>query len=100
MISKADKGNSIVIVYLYEYHRKVKNFISNNNFSANNDPIKKFQKDLRNSINDCQLIIHKYERWKYIDLNPTPPMIRGLIKIHEEDSPIRPVVNWKNAEIS
>jgi hypothetical protein len=98
LISKADKGNSTVIVYQNEYHRKFNNFISNNNFrSANNDTTQKFQKDLRNSKNNCQLIIHKDERWKYINLNPIPPMIRGLTKIHKEDSPIRPVVNWKNA---
>jgi len=36
MISKADKGHSIVIVYQNEYHRKVNNFISNNNFSSAN----------------------------------------------------------------
>jgi hypothetical protein len=30
-------------------------------------------------------------------LNPTAPKIRGLIKIHKEDSPIRPIVNWKNS---
>jgi hypothetical protein len=28
--------------------------------------------------------------------HPTPK-IRGLIKIHKEDSPIRPIVDWKNA---
>lgn len=42
-------------------------------------------------------IIHKDERLKYINLNPIPPTIRGLIKIHKEDSPITPTVNWKNA---
>jgi hypothetical protein len=78
VISKVDKGNSIVIVYQEEYNRKVMNFVSNNNFrSANNYPTKKIQKDLQNSINDCQLIIHKEERWKYINLIHTPPVIRG-----------------------
>jgi len=48
-------------------------------------------------FNECQLIIQKDERRKYINLNPTPPIIRGLIKIHKEDSPIRRIVNWKNA---
>jgi hypothetical protein len=42
-------------------------------------------------------IIQKDERWKYINLNPIPPMIRGRIKIHKEYSPIRLIVNWKNA---
>jgi hypothetical protein len=48
-------------------------------------------------FNECQLILQKDKRWKYINLNPTPPMIRGLIKISKEDSPIIPIVNWKNA---
>ena len=42
-------------------------------------------------------VIQKDERRKYINLNPIPPSIRGLIKVHKEDSPIRPIVNWKNA---
>jgi len=33
MISKADKGNSIIITYQDEYHRKVMRFTSNNNFT-------------------------------------------------------------------
>jgi hypothetical protein len=36
------------------------------------------------------------QRWKYINFNPTTPTIRGLIKIHKEESPIRPVINWRN----
>jgi hypothetical protein len=44
-----------------------------------------------------QPLIHKDEKWKYIYLNPSPPTIRGLIKIHKTDSPVRPIVNWKNA---
>jgi hypothetical protein len=27
---------------------------------------------------------------------PHPPTIRGLIKVHKEGSPIRPIVNWTN----
>jgi hypothetical protein len=37
------------------------------------------------------------ERWKYINLNPTTPTIRGLTKIHKMESPIHPIINWKNA---
>jgi hypothetical protein len=74
-------------------------FIYNNNFTiTKNDITKKFQRDLRNSINECQQIIHKDDRWRYINLNPTVPKIRGLVKIHKDDPPIRPIVNWKNAQ--
>jgi hypothetical protein len=45
LISKADKGNSTVIVYQNEYHSEVNNFISNSNFRrANKDPTKNFKK--------------------------------------------------------
>src|SRR5215510_7525632 len=32
-----------------------------------------------------------------INLNPSPPTLKGLPKIHKENTPIRPIVNWKNA---
>jgi hypothetical protein len=61
------------------------------------DLTKKFQRDFRSKISKCQLITQKDERWKYINLKPTAPTIRGLIKIYKEVSPIRPIVNWKSA---
>ena len=37
-VTKADKGNSIVILYQDDYNTKVEDFISNNNFTiANNE---------------------------------------------------------------
>jgi uncharacterized protein YeeX (DUF496 family) len=61
VISKADKGNSIItiiIMYKADYINRIMHFISNNNFTNDNtDLIKKFQKDIRSSINQCQLII-------------------------------------------
>ena len=30
-------------------------------------------------------------------MNPSAPYIKGLIKIHKPDQPIRPVANWRNA---
>ena len=45
MTIKADEGNSIVIMYQYDYDQKVLNFISNNNSNmTNNNITKKFQK--------------------------------------------------------
>jgi hypothetical protein len=41
-------------------------------------------------------IILKDERWKYINLKPTPPTIGGFINLHKADSPIRPKVKWEN----
>jgi hypothetical protein len=73
-------------------------FIANNNLVlVNNDPAKNFQRKLRNLINECHITICKEEKWKYINLNPLAPTIRGLMKIHKIDSPMRPVVKWQNA---
>jgi hypothetical protein len=93
-----DKGNSIVITHQDDYHKKIFDFISNNNFTTvKSDLTKTFRRELRNKTNKCQLIIHKEQIWKYINLNPSAPTVSGLIKIHKTDSPIRPVVNWQNA---
>jgi hypothetical protein len=98
MITKADKGNSIIVLYIDDYNNKIDNFISNNNFTRSTlDTTKKLQRDIRSILNGCQDIIPK-EKWRYINLNPTIPTIWGLVKIHKESSPIRPVINWKNGQ--
>jgi hypothetical protein len=51
----------------------------------------------RKNINLCSLIIPKDRKWKYINLNPSPPTLKGLLKVHKPDTPIRPIINWKNA---
>ena len=98
MITRADKSNSIIIIYTEDYNKKVNTFITNNSFhKICSDLTKKLQRNVRNTIHECQNIIPKEERWKVINLNPSSPSIRGLIKIHKIEAPIRPVVNWKNA---
>jgi hypothetical protein len=32
-----------------------------------------------------------------VNLNPSTPKIRGLLKTHKEEAPRRPIINWKNA---
>jgi hypothetical protein len=98
LITKADKGNTIVITYQQDYHNKIKDLIENNNLiTVNSDPTKTFQKKIRNTDNESQIVIHKDERWKYFNMNPAAPTIRGMLKIHKADVPIRPVINWRNA---
>ena len=98
IISKSDKGNSIVIISKESYHNKTQNFVHNNKFtSIEKDNTNKYQKDLRNTINGCPYLIHKDKKWKLVNLNPSPPTIRGLIKIHKIITPIRPIVNWREA---
>jgi hypothetical protein len=87
IITKADKGNTIVITYQQEYHNKIKDFIIDNNLITINDPTKNFQKKIKKVLNECQIVTHKNEKWKYVNLNPSAPSIRGMIKIHKTGAP-------------
>jgi hypothetical protein len=84
MITKADKGNSIVVIYQDAYQDKVLRFIKDNNFTnLNSNPTKTFQKEIRKVVNDSQLLIRKDEKWKHLNLNPAAPIMSGLLKIHK-----------------
>jgi hypothetical protein len=98
MIARADKGNSIVILPTQQYETKIQNFLRSYNFhTATTDPTKNFQPQIRKTIKESRTLIPNDTRWKYINMNPSAPSIKGLIKLHKPDQPIRPVVNWQNA---
>jgi hypothetical protein len=55
------------------------------------------EKTIRGAINTCGNIIRYADKWKYVNMNPDAPRIHGTIKLHKENKPIRPIVNWKNS---
>jgi hypothetical protein len=78
--------------------RKLKNFISKSEATETNDNVTaKFKKHLRTTLNECKQIIDANKKWRYINLNPGTPVLRGLIKVHKEGTPIHPIVNFRNA---
>ena len=98
MVTSADKGNSVVILPIQQYQLKIHNFITNNSFQiAKTNPTKTYQNQIRKTINNSTQLIKPEHRWKYVNLNPTEPTIRGLIKLHTKGQPIRPIVNWQHA---
>jgi hypothetical protein len=38
-------------------------------------------------------------KWKLRNLNPTPPKIKGLIKLHKTNAPIRPIISLCNSPL-
>jgi hypothetical protein len=44
-----------------------------------------------------QNIIQKEHKWKYSNMNSKAPNVHATIKLHKQNTPIRPVVNWKNS---
>jgi hypothetical protein len=74
MITKADKGNSIVILYINDYNKKIEDFISNNNFTlVNRDTTNKLQHEIRATIEACCEVIPREDRWR----NSTQPLQRA-----------------------
>ena len=61
------------------------------------NPTKSFQNQIRKTINQCTTLIPRDSKWRYVNLNPSAPTIKGLIKLHKPDQPICPIVNWRNA---
>jgi hypothetical protein len=98
IITKADKGKAIIILTNEDYTQKANNFIQENKFVLiNNDPTENYQKAIKHTMTQCNDIIPKENKWKYINMNPTPPTLRATIKLHKQNTPIRPIINLRNA---
>jgi hypothetical protein len=49
------------------------------------------------NINNSKTLIPPETKWKHVNMNPSAPTMKGLIKIHKPDQPIKSVVNWQRA---
>jgi hypothetical protein len=97
MISKADKGKVLVILPIEEYKTKIHDLIQNNQFTnLNSNPTDQYQKMIKHKLNK-QNIIQKEHKWKYSNMKPTAPNLHTTTKLHKQNTPIRPVVNWRNS---
>ena len=80
------------------YETKIQNFVDEKNFHiSKTDPTNTFQNHIIKTINNNTIFIPQNSQRKYINLNPSAPTIKGLIKIHKPSQPIRHIVNWRNA---
>ena len=71
MVAKADKGNSTVILYSDDYTQKVNDFIFCGNFTTANACItKNLQRELRDKINECRIIIQKDDKVETYEYKP------------------------------
>ena len=97
LITKADKGNKIVITAAEEYHNKMLELLGDENtyIKLKTDPTTKILKKIGN-------LLDGWKERKYIDSRThrrmkvsscNPPRIYGLPKIHKNGRPLRPVVS-------
>jgi hypothetical protein len=80
--TRADEGNSLVILPTQQYESKIQDVLQRNNFTVTTtDPTNTFQTEVDNTIKHSKMLIPRDRKWKYINLNPSAPSIKGLIKI-------------------
>ena len=98
LITKADKGHTLVIIHNDTYTQKVHKNISDNNIEIINfDPTDSYVKSLNNTINNCTNLFNDRTRRSLKPINARAPKLTGLPKIHKDDIPIRPLVNFTTA---
>lgn len=102
IITKADKGNCLVVLNKQDYITKVETFLNDNNF-------KLLTKNPQNTFiaRTKKMIKHFYNFFEdnsapktLISSNPSTPRLYGLPKIHKDNIPIRPVVSFTNTPVS
>jgi quinol monooxygenase YgiN len=77
-VTKADKGNTLIVMHQDEYNQKVDEFITQNNFTKlTRDQTNTQQKAVRTAINTCSNTIKHSDKWKYVNMNPEAPHIHG-----------------------
>lgn len=100
ILSKADKGNCIIIMEKTDYINKVESFLYDNDFSQgtalrwNN-----LYSKIRIVLKKCNCTISKYTALNLLISNPYYPRLYGLPKIHKLNVPIRPVVSFFNTPV-
>jgi len=99
IVTQADKGKTIVLIDANEYANKAQIFLTANKFSIlTKDPTNKFQKQINQTMQQCNLIIDKRQIKHLTQKKPNPPpALKAQLKLHKKDIPIRPVINNRTA---
>jgi hypothetical protein len=91
IITKADKGKTLIILNEEEYKQKVGNFIHKNQFTRiNKDPTQQYQKIIKQTLIQNTNTIQKEHRWKYTNMNPTALTLHATVKLHKNITPLDP----------
>jgi hypothetical protein len=97
VITKADKGKTVVIINNQELIDKVNTYVTENGLQKlPKDPTMKFQEQVKATLKTCNNVINKQDRYRCIQIKPVAPKLNITIKIHKGE-PIRPIVNYKQA---
>jgi molybdopterin-guanine dinucleotide biosynthesis protein len=93
-IVKADKSKAIVIINKDKLNDKVNNFIKEKRIRAlNKDPTEVYQKQIHQTIQKCNTLIHKQTLIYLINMKPMAPQLKVYLKTYKNNQPIRTVIN-------
>lgn len=94
IVTKADKGNTAVIIYDTDYVTKTEEFFANNNIAEiKKDPTQSFHKRLKKKIDSTCFLFTEREKKVIKMMKTSIPQLRSQVKIHKTDKPIRPIVS-------
>ena len=98
IVVKADKGNTIVIMKNDQYIQKSYDFINNNGIiKINIDPTQNYKTEINEAINNSTNLLDDITKRMVKQINPQAPQFNGLPKIHKQNTPIRPLINFKTS---
>lgn len=97
VFTRADKGKTVIALNKENYISKTTEFLNPNQYQIiKSDPTEIFQKQIKNIILDSTIFDSK-EKFSLTLMNPQAPKLYSLIKLHKENTPIRPVVSFTTA---
>ncbi|XP_044738897.1 uncharacterized protein LOC123300392 [Chrysoperla carnea] len=97
-ITKADKGNAVVVLDKEDYIRRMEKLLREGPYErVEKDPLQKNIKEVKEVIKQCQALIGSRDRLKLQSSNPLTSRLYGLPKIHKEGDGMRPIVSGINS---
>lgn len=98
LITKADKGNTTVLIDKHEYITKTEQLIEDMKCrKIRKDPTEEYQKNIKEAVKRATKIIGPDMTQSLTLMNPSAPSMIALPKIHKENIPMRPIINYKSA---
>ena len=81
-----------------EYIQKSYDFINNNGIiKINMDPTQNYKTEINEAINNSLNLFDDITKRIIKQINPQAPQFNGLHKIHKQNTPIRPLINFKTS---
>jgi hypothetical protein len=97
IITRADKGNTMIIMGKTEYISKTEEFIEQGPYeTVKYDYTNRYQAKIKKLMKE-NIMFSDYEKKQIMESNPSIPTLKCQIKLHKEGMPIRPIISFIGA---